>query len=165
MSGMPSIMKSIAKRIGRLPSIEYRSYYPAPVRIGNSPSVIVRQSNDSATTYSKSRIGGVQNVVAYVEAIVMFEIVEKQKRPGDEMKLDPIAEQIVDLFDFREAGSGPNWEMPDLDIHVSQIFSEAEVRRGQITYGQQECYAALITLNVQFQRSPEDLILLPDVSP
>lgn len=163
MSGIVSVMASVAKRVGRLPALERRSYYPAPTRVSSNLSVVVRQSNDSASTYSKSRIGGVQSVEVFVEIILLSEIVDKQKKPADEMKLDPVIEQIIDLFDFRTPGGSPNKAMPDLDVHVSQMFSEAQVRRGQITYGQQECYAALITLNVQFQRNPDETTLLPNV--
>jgi hypothetical protein len=163
MSGLVSIMDQVAKRIGRLPAFDYRSYYPAPPRFGNSPSVIVRQSNDEPTLYEKARVGGVQNITAFIEVIIMFEIVDKESKPEDESKLDPLIEQVIDLFDFREPGSSANHEMPNLDVHVNSIFTQAQVRRGQITYGQQECYAALITLNTQFQRKPEPVSLLPEL--
>lgn len=162
MTGIVTIMENVAGRIGRLPTIGNRSYYPAPPRIGNSPSVIVRQSNDSATLYEKARVGGVQSVTAYLEILVLFETVKKGAKPEDEMKLDPLAEQIIDLFDFREPGSGANKAMPGLQVHVNSIFTDAEVRRGQVAYGQQECYAALITMNVKFQRHPEPITLLPE---
>lgn len=162
MAGMVSIMEQVAKRIGRLPAIDRRSYYPAPPRFGNSPSVIVRQSNDEPTLYEKARVGGVQNVTAFIEIIVMFEIVDKQAKPEDEMKLDPLVEQIVDLFDFRNPGESANKAMPNLDVAVNTLFTQAQIRRGQITYGQQECYAATITLNTQFQRKPDPISLLPE---
>lgn len=155
---VPDLMTEIAAQIARIPGIEGRAYYPGPDKLEHSPTIVVRQSNERPTTYSKARLG-LQVVTASVEVMVLVEKVEDGEKPRDEAKIDTLIAPILDLFDVSAEGGSVNARLPGLSGHVDRLWHDATVKRGTMKYGTQDCYAASITLDAMFKRRPTTITL------
>jgi hypothetical protein len=155
---VPELMAAMATQLAQLPGIGGRAYYPPPNRIVHSPTIVIRQSNERPTTYEKARAGQ-QVVLANIDVTILVEKVNDREKPRDEAKIDALISPALDLFDMSDVGGSVNVRLPGLDGHVDRIWHTATVQRGSVKYGQQECYAAVITMDAKFKRVPEIITL------
>lgn len=155
---VPDLMAALATQIARIPGLNGRAYYPARVLVEKSPTVMIRQSNEQPTTYEKARLG-LQVVRASIDVVILVAPTENNDRPRDEAKIDTLISPILDLFDASASGGSVNDRLPGLDGHVDAVWHTATIKRGVLPWAGTECYAAVITLDSVFKRSPLTITL------
>jgi len=154
---IPALMQAIAERIAQIPDLPGASY-PALNAVPKSPWAMVRQSPQQPTRYTKGR-AGVQVVLPMIEVVLLIE--SQLDKPREEARLDPLIAQVLDALSLGPDGKAYDDLLPNLPGHVDRIWSDATVQRGTMKWGQQDCYAAAITLDGEFKRKTHAMEVMP----
>jgi hypothetical protein len=156
---IPDIMRAVALRLHRdraRLTLEGANYPPRN-DVPSSPWAMVRQSLRIPAIYEKARYGR-QEVSVPIDIVVL--VTAEQDNQRDAARLDPVISPILDTFDVSRTGGAAIRTLPDLQetdtAKLRQIWNQARVERGPLKWGTQHCHAALIRLDVVFQRTPED---------
>lgn len=128
--------------------------YPALNSVPANPWAMVRQSTVIPTTIEKARLSR-QVVLPNIDIVLL--VASSEKRPGDAARIDNLINPVLDLFDFSAAGGAAAAFLTGLPAgsHVDRVWDTATVRRTSLIWGEAGyCYAAILTMNAKFQRSP-----------
>lgn len=151
----PDVLAAVAKRINDhkaalgLAGVSY----PQDNTVPASPWVMIRQSRTLPTTYTKR--SALQMVQLNIEVIVL--VVSQEETPREEARLDALVDPILDLFDANATGGNINHAFPDLLEPVDRIWDAATVIRQPVNWSGQYCYAAYISLDALFRRTPQPI--------
>lgn len=150
---LPLVMAAIADRLGGIPGLVAGASYPPENHVPASPWIMVRQGDEPALVEKRP---GRSLVTAYVDVLVL--VASSEDTPRDQARLDGIPEVILDAFDASLTGGSAEELVPSLETPsgavLNRLWTDATISRAVVRWGTQFCYAAVVRLDVQYERRP-----------